>query len=470
MAEEVAGSAVHAQTEDKKTNFEILEEFIIGQRLWKLKAPEADTTAEKYTMGYLAVIVNEVTDSGSLGFGVLNGVNKILFQGRIRQSVVIFGMVLLSAAGWIFWKNLLLVGRCRYFLERRLYPYTRADRILFVYRTGNMGNVPRIMLLRSIRQTLWNLTIIGGVIKYYEYLMVPYVLAENPTVTTKEAFALSSQLMQKDKKTAFLLDLIMLPVTLLDNACFHLISFFFLDAYRECIYSEFYMGLREAKLPAMTGSKLLYDVYLAVGAKASVYPDEHCPTPYLRHRQWLTTDCERDYGGNTPVLLFFFFSFIGWAWEVFFYLINDGSFINRGILTGPWLPIYGVGGWIVIYGLRFLRKKPVMLFAGSILVCGGIEYGTSWLLELILHKRWWDYTGYFLNVHGRICLEGLLLFGVAGVSMTYFVAPIVDNLFHKLSGRARRLLCMVCIALFLVDCVWSAGHPNMGNGITEGFH
>ncbi|MBR1851879.1 MAG: DUF975 family protein [Lachnospiraceae bacterium] len=470
MASEVGTVKTYMLTEDKKTNFEILEEFVEEQEVVDVETPEAKTAAEKYTMGYFSVIVNEVTSSGSLGFGVLNGINKILFHGKIGESVVIFVMVIISALGWIFWKNLLLVGRCRYYMEERLYPYTKADRILFVYRTRHIGNVAKIMLVRSVRLALWNLTIVGGVIKYYEYLMIPYVLAENPTITTKEAFVLSKQLMQGDKRNAFLLDLTMMPVTLLDYAVFHLISFFCLNAYRECLYSEFYTGLREAKRSSLTGAELLYDVYLAQGAKASVYPDEHCPTPYLAHREWLVTDYDRDYGGNTPILLFFFLSIFGWTWEVFFYLINDGSFINRGTMTGPWLPIYGVGGWIVIYGLKGLRKNPAVMFVGSVLACGVLEYFASWLLELLMHKRWWDYTGYFMNLNGRICLEGLLLFGTIGVTMTYFVAPIVDKLLLKIPGNIRKILCFVLVALFAADFIWSVGHPNVGNGITEGFY
>jgi len=473
MAREVTQVASRVQTEDKKTNYEIMEEFIEGQEIVDIDTPQAETTAEKYYMGYFSVIVNEVTDSGSLGFGILNGINKILFGGRIGESVVIFVMVVISAAAWIFWKNLLIVGRCRYYLEKRLYPYTKADRLLFIYRTGNTWNAAKIMLLRSVRQALWNLTIVGGVIKYYEYLMVPYILAENPTVTAKEAFGLSRQLMKGDRRHAFLIDLTMLPLTLIDRAVFRVISIFFLDAYRECLYSEFYMGLRAAKkesIEPIQAGQLLYDIYIETGAKASVYPDTHCPTPYLKHREWLITDYDRDYSMNTGILLFFFLAIAGWVWEVFFYLVNDGSFINRGTLAGPWLPIYGVGGWLVIYGLKSLRKNPAVMFAGSFLVCGMVEYFTSWLLELILHKRWWDYTGYFLNLNGRVCLEGLMLFGIAGVTMTYLAAPILDNLFAKISMHRRRVICAVLIAVFVIDCVWSVGHPNMGNGITEGFY
>lgn len=57
------------------------------------------------------------------------------------------------------------------------------------------------------------------------------------------------------------------------------------------------------------------------------------------------------------------------------------------------------------------------------LVCGMIEYFSSWYMEMIYHTRWWDYTGYLFNVNGRVCLEGLLVFGFGCTINIYLVSP-----------------------------------------------
>ena len=75
-----------------------------------------------------------------------------------------------------------------------------------------------------------------------------------------------------------------------------------------------------------------------------------------------------------------------------------------------------------------------------------------------------------MNINGRVCLEGLTVFGLAGVAVTYFIAPVSDNLLRKIPDKKRKILCTVLIVLFLADCVWSVMHPNTGNGITEGFY
>ncbi len=457
--------------ENRKTNSEIIQELLQQQHFFEFN-PEtlAETTAEKYTMGYFSVIVNEITSSGSLGFGVLNGLNKILFHGKIAESVTIFIMTGLTALFWVFGKNLILIGRCRYFMERRLYPGTKADRILFIYQTGCVTNASKVMLMRSIRQFLWNLTIIGGFYKYYEYFMIPFILAENPNISTKEAFRLSKEMMLGDKKHVFLIDLSLLPGALLDGATFHMSSLFFLNAYRECLYSELYARLRKEKIGGLADAALLYDEWLTVSSGDRAYPDGKCPTPHLEKHRWLNADYEKNYTAETAVLFFFLFSFIGWLFEVFFYLVNEGSFINRGTMAGPWLPIYGTGGLIIIYLLKPLRKKPGYLFASAFVICGCLEYFASWILEKIAHMKWWDYTGYFMNLNGRVCLEGLTVFGLAGVAVTYFIAPVSDNLLKKIPARTRKILCMILLLLFAVDCVYSVMHPNTGNGITEGFY
>ena len=351
-------SAIELIREDKKTNFEIILDILGGKGLFGIDTENlAETTAQKYTMGYFSVIVNEITSSGSFGLGLMNGLNKIIFDGEISESVIIFIMMILTAFFWVFFKNIILVGRCRYFLEKRLYPDTNPDRLLFVYRTENLSNVTKVMLLRSIKQFLWSLTVIGGVIKYYEYLAVPYILAENPQMTAKEAFSLSKNIMKGDKRYGFLIDLSLLPGVLLDGLTLHLTSLFFLNPYKECLYSEFYAQLRIRKKPGLEYSALLHDSLLFETDGSLSYPDDKCPYPYEEKHKWLKTDFDRPYGGNTCILFFFFFSMFGWLFEVFFYLVNEGSFINRGTMTGPWLPIYGFGGLVIIYLMPYEKKS-----------------------------------------------------------------------------------------------------------------
>ena len=78
-----------------------------------------------------------------------------------------------------------------------------------------------------------------------------------------------------------------------------------------------------------------------------------------------------------------------------------------------------------------------------------------------------DYTGYFLNLHGRICAEGLLVFGIGGCAAIYVIGPALDEKFKKIPKKVQTALCVILIALFCSDIVYSHFHPNTGNGITQ---
>ena len=80
-------------------------------------------------------------------------------------------------------------------------------------------------------------------------------------------------------------------------------------------------------------------------------------------------------------------------------------------LHGPWLPIYGSGAVLILVLLKRLRAHPVKEFFAILFLCGFVEYMTSWVLEgLTGGKRWWDYTGYFLNLHGSDLRRGTSCF------------------------------------------------------------
>ena len=97
----------------------------------------------------------------------------------------------------------------------------------------------------------------------------------------------------------------------------------------------------------------------------------------------------------------------------------------------------------------------------------GIEYGTAFFLETFRHLKYWDYTGYFLNINGRVCLEGLLVFGLGGCGFTYILAPILGNLYQKLSSKVSIGLCVILISFFAIDFVYSSFYPNTGTGISK---
>ena len=175
---------------------------------------------------------------------------------------------------------------------------------------------------------------------------------------------------------------------------------------------------------------------------------------------------QRTYSASSLILLFFIFSGMGWIWEVILHIIENGMIINRGVRAGPWLPIYGAGGILILLLLKKWRRQPFHLFGMIMLLCGTIEYFTSVMLEMLFGVRWWDYSDMLFQLRGRVCLEGLTIFGFGGLFIVYAAAPFLDNRIQKLSAQKRRILCMLLLLLFTGDLLYSFLNPNMGFGIT----
>ncbi|SOY29750.1 hypothetical protein AMURIS_02471 [Acetatifactor muris] len=167
------------------------------------------------------------------------------------------------------------------------------------------------------------------------------------------------------------------------------------------------------------------------------------------------------------VLLFFFLAFTGWLWEVILFFFTNHAFINRGIYRGPYLPIYGVGGLLLCFFFRSYRRKPFRVFFLSMLVCSVLEYLTSYFLELRWGIRWWDYSGHFLNLNGRVCLSGAVIFGLGGTALICLILPYYEKVYRRLSGKWRLVLCMVLLIVFIADATYCAVQPNTGDGISE---
>lgn len=129
-------------------------------------------------------------------------------------------------------------------------------------------------------------------------------------------------------------------------------------------------------------------------------------------------------------LIFLIGCLAGWIYEEIFYWITEGLLRNRGVLYGPWLPIYGVGA-LGIYAIKPFKKNPVVLF----LLCAGITGVVEYLLGLIsiycFGLRLWDYRGELGNIGGIVCLRSVISFAVLGLVFHYMIEPAAKHTMNK---------------------------------------
>lgn len=427
-----------------------------------------DISSYKPTRGIFANVFNNVTASGSFIFGLLNSFNQLVFHEHLWSSLIILLGALLSFLYWFLIRNVFIVGEKRFFLENKNHKKTNFQRVLLPYKVKKLKNISFTMMCKTVWGWLWYLTIVGGMIKHYAYILVPYIIAENPDIKGNDAIKLSQDLMKGHKWEVFKLDLSLLGWYILDICTFHFIGILFVSPYKECCMTEIYFLIRnEGKKKKIKNAKELKDKELE--NKEDKYPSEKYIYKEKKEKKWLHTDFNKKYSIDSIILMFFTASILGWIWEVGLNLFQYGFFANRGTLYGPWLHIYGWGLILILLLLKKFRNQPIFTFLWVILLCGMLEYGTAWYLETFKNARWWDYDGFFLNLHGRICMEGLLAFGIGGVLFIYFGAPFLDSLFMKIPKKLKIILCILLCLFYVVDFAYSSKHPNTGEGVSQSF-
>ena len=144
----------------------------------------------------------------------------------------------------VFIGNVIVVGKNGYFIKNHDENPELSE--IFSSFKGNYLNVVKIMFLMDLKTLLWLLLlIVPGLIKAYEYSMIPYLLAENPNLSASQAFSLSKQMTTGQKMDLFVLDLSFLGWIILGLICCG-IGILFVLPYPEATRAEVYLNLKES--------------------------------------------------------------------------------------------------------------------------------------------------------------------------------------------------------------------------------
>lgn len=157
----------------------------------------------------------------------------------------------------------------------------------------------------------------------------------------------------------------------------------------------------------------------------------------------------------TIFILFLIYSVIGWVIELLNSIIHYRKIVNRGFLIGPVCPIYGIGALLVILPLQHYRNDPLALFFFSIILFSVLEYLTSFIMEKLFHARWWDYSDLPFNINGRICLKTIILFGILGLLLNYFIHPPIQRLVDSIPTPTFLVIATILMIILLADIITS---------------
>lgn len=162
--------------------------------------------------------------------------------------------------------------------------------------------------------------------------------------------------------------------------------------------------------------------------------------------------------GRVIFLWFLLYSFIGWFYEsTICSQVKYRKFINRGYLKGPICPIYGAGAVCNFLLIGWIDNWLVMFVAAAV-ISGLVEYATSYAMEKMFQKRWWDYTRYRFNINGRVCLYGCIIFGAANVSILKLLHPWVMKVTAGIPDILLTKISVTLYILLLIDIIYTTLH------------
>ena len=162
-----------------------------------------------------------------------------------------------------------------------------------------------------------------------------------------------------------------------------------------------------------------------------------------------------EYSVSQWILLFFFYSFCGYCWEVFLYIVKERRFVNRGFLFGPILPIYGFGAVSILLTCVPVKSNVALVALVGTVSASLLEYVTGFAMESLFHVRYWDYSKRPLNLHGYICALSAATWAVFSVLIVSVVNPLVKPFVYMIPLDMADIAAVVLVCFALLDTVFA---------------
>ncbi len=229
---------------DPKSNEEVVSEFIENITGSETPdAPQPDSAAGQAVNNIVTENLFDGSVSKDTFVRLLHSINSVINNDYTELALTCAGLLLGMLFIFLFC-NVLDVGGKRFFLETRKYTDTQIRRLFFPFFKGRWKNTAWVMFCRSFFLFLWQFTIIGWFIKSYQYIMVPYIVAENPYIERKHAFMLSKQMMRGSKWRTFVFQMSFIGWIILGIFTLGLFDIFYVMPYMNTGMAELYMNLR----------------------------------------------------------------------------------------------------------------------------------------------------------------------------------------------------------------------------------
>ncbi|MCR5156995.1 MAG: putative ABC transporter permease [Butyrivibrio sp.] len=153
------------------------------------------------------------------------------------------------------------------------------------------------------------------------------------------------------------------------------------------------------------------------------------------------------------LFLFYFYSFFGWCFESTYVTIMEKHPVNRGFMRGPFLPLYGSGGIMMLVVSKPFYDNVLLVFIAGCIGATALELITGIVMESLFKVRYWDYSHKKFHFHGYICLESTIVWGVCTVIFTHYLQIPIERIITAIPYNIVTITTVVVTVLVSADFV-----------------
>ncbi len=155
------------------------------------------------------------------------------------------------------------------------------------------------------------------------------------------------------------------------------------------------------------------------------------------------------------LFFFYFYCFFGWVFESTYVSLKKKQFVNRGFMRGPFLPIYGSGGIMMLVVSMPFQDNVFLTYIAGCIGATALEFFTGMTMEALFKVRYWDYSDQKFNYKGHICLSSTIAWGFLTILMTEFLHRGVERVVFVLPELMVTIVTVVISCVMLVDMTLS---------------
>lgn len=176
---------------------------------------------------------------------------------------------------------------------------------------------------------------------------------------------------------------------------------------------------------------------------------------------------------QNQILIFIMFSVIGYFYEEILLIIYRKPMENRGLLHGPYLPIYGFGGIISIFSIGKIipfdvvvnnkNVKALLIFLLIIFISTIVELIGGFIMHKFFKLRLWDYSKRKINFKGYITPDASIRFGLGGIFIYYYMIPLLGKIINRFGTNTIKIGAIIGILIIICDFFYTIKSDRLNN-------